>query len=302
MARAGAYVPVPRVLRVVPPDRDGGRPAMVLEYVPGTLLSDVLSASVNGADTARLGAEAGRVIAGIGTVTFGRAGFFADPELAVGEMPPWSQQLPEMAATCMDAVPPERLDLAARKAWIELCVANAPALGAISAQARLVHADANPKNILVTRVGTGWRVDAVLDWEFSFSGLSVRRLRQHGAVQRRLPRSLYRRLPLGIRRAPATRPAPRQGLGLPRPRPGHVRAQRPGYPPGRTCRGRPGGRANSPLDQRRHTGRAWIIAGARAGSQGRRRRTVTRRPGVPGSPALPGLFISMVRDSSDCGF
>jgi aminoglycoside phosphotransferase (APT) family kinase protein len=170
MSLAGAYVPVPRVLHVVPPARDGSRPAMVLEYVPGTLLSDVLSASVNGADTARLGAEVGRVIAGIGTVTFGCPGFFTDRELAVGEMPPWSQQLPEMAATCMDAVPPERLDLAARKAWIELCVANAPALGAISAQARLVHADANPKNILVTRAGTSWRVDAVLDWEFSFSG------------------------------------------------------------------------------------------------------------------------------------
>ena len=33
-----------------------------------------------------------------------------------------------------------------------------------------MHADANPKNILVTRAGSGWRVDAVLDWEFSFSG------------------------------------------------------------------------------------------------------------------------------------
>lgn len=46
----------------------------------------------------------------------------------------------------------------------------AEALTAVDAQARLVHADANPKNILVTRGAGGWRVDAVLDWEFSFSG------------------------------------------------------------------------------------------------------------------------------------
>lgn len=45
-----------------------------------------------------------------------------------------------------------------------------PALTRIDDQARLVHADANPKNVLVSSVGGGWRVDAVLDWEFSFSG------------------------------------------------------------------------------------------------------------------------------------
>jgi aminoglycoside phosphotransferase (APT) family kinase protein len=103
-------------------------------------------------------------------VTFGRRGFFGDRELAVGELPPWSSQLPGMAARCMDAVPAERLDPGARRAWAQLCAVHAPALTAVDGQARLVHADANPKNILVTRVGGGWRVDAVLDWEFSFSG------------------------------------------------------------------------------------------------------------------------------------
>jgi Ser/Thr protein kinase RdoA (MazF antagonist) len=33
-----------------------------------------------------------------------------------------------------------------------------------------VHSDVNPKNILVTLQSNGWQVDAVLDWEFSFSG------------------------------------------------------------------------------------------------------------------------------------
>ncbi len=33
-----------------------------------------------------------------------------------------------------------------------------------------MHADLNPKNLLVKRASDGWLVTAVLDWEFSFSG------------------------------------------------------------------------------------------------------------------------------------
>jgi aminoglycoside phosphotransferase (APT) family kinase protein len=168
MTRARAHVPVPGVLRVVPAAGEGVRPAMVLEYVAGTPLGDVLSAGGDG--MAGLGAEVGRVIAGIGAVTFDRPGFFGDRDLGVPEMPPWSKQLGEMAEGCMESVPEERMDPGTRRAWAALCAVHAPALDAIDTQASLVHADANPKNILVAREGGGWRVAAVLDWEFSFSG------------------------------------------------------------------------------------------------------------------------------------
>jgi aminoglycoside phosphotransferase (APT) family kinase protein len=170
MARARVHVPVPPVLSVVLAVSEGLRPSMVLEYVAGTPLSEVLATSQDG--LAELGGEVGRVIATIGAVTFDRPGFFGDRQLAVREMPPWSRQLPEMVAGCMETVPEERLGPNARRAWVDLCVAHAPALAAIDGHARLVHADANPKNILVTRAGDDWRVDAVLDWEFSFAGCS----------------------------------------------------------------------------------------------------------------------------------
>ena len=51
-----------------------------------------------------------------------------------------------------------------------MCADHAPALMSIDDHTQLVHADINPKNILVTRTRCGWRVDAVLDWEFSYSG------------------------------------------------------------------------------------------------------------------------------------
>lgn len=159
---------MPEVLDVV----SGGpeaRPAMVLEHVAGTLLSTVLDRNEHHtADFHALGAEVGSVAARIATVTFGRPGFFADNLLTIPAEPPWSRQLPEFAATCTASS--DRLDDATRRGWVELCTAHAPALAVIDDHARLVHSDLNPKNILVARTNGGWRVTAVLDWEFSFSG------------------------------------------------------------------------------------------------------------------------------------
>lgn len=160
MAVASQYVPAPRVLKIV-------GPAMVLEYVPGTPLSQVLT---EGTALHELGTEVGRVAAAISSATFDRPGFFADPKLSIKPEPPWSQQLPEFSAECMDRVPSTRLDTATRKAWAALCAAHAPTLADVENHAHLVHSDLNPKNILVTHTSRGWRVAAVLDWEFSYSG------------------------------------------------------------------------------------------------------------------------------------
>ena len=166
MATARRHVPVPHVLLVTP-----SPPVMVLEFVAGTPLSRVLSEAEYGPGSLRdLGAEVGRVVAGIGAVTFERPGFFADGDLTVKPERPWSEQLPEVAAACMAATPDVRLDRVVRRAWTELCTAHAPALAGVDGHSRLVHADINPKNILVTPTAGGWRVNAVLDWEFAYSG------------------------------------------------------------------------------------------------------------------------------------
>lgn len=169
MAAAGRCVPVPEVLLVMPAEAEGARPAMVLEYVAGTPLSQVLSGD-GFSGLGDLGAEVGRVVAAIGAVTFECRGFFTDEHLSVRAERPWSQQLCDVAEACMATTPEARLDRATRRAWADLCAAHAPSLTRIDDHTRLVHADINPKNILVTRLRGGWRVDAVLDWEFSYSG------------------------------------------------------------------------------------------------------------------------------------
>jgi fructokinase len=149
--------PVPAVLSTSP---------MVIAYVPGTPLSQVLSADPP--DLAGLGHVVGTAVAAVAAVRFDRPGFFTDASLSVGPQPPWSAQLADFAASAR--VPPERLDSAVLAAWVSLCAEHAPALAAVDDQARLAHGDVNPKNILVTHTADGWRVDALLDWEFSYSG------------------------------------------------------------------------------------------------------------------------------------
>lgn len=163
MAAARRHAPVPDVLLV--------RPAMVIEYIDGTVLSEVLAeGGLARTDAGELGAEVGKVVAGVAAVGFDRRGFFADGDLTVKEERPWSQQLVEVAEGCMARAPEGRLDAETRRAWVKLCADHAGALESIDGHTRLVHADVNPKNILVSRAGGGWRVDALLDWEFSYSG------------------------------------------------------------------------------------------------------------------------------------
>lgn len=155
-----APVPVPEVLLVE-------EAAMAIAFVEGDALSRVLETAPG--DVRALGQEVGRVIAAIGDVSFDAPGFFTGAKLTVGPQPPWSEQLVPFAERCLAKTPDERLDPAARAAWLTLCAGHAPALTAVDADARLAHADVNPKNILVARTAAGWRVTAVLDWEFAYS-------------------------------------------------------------------------------------------------------------------------------------
>jgi aminoglycoside phosphotransferase (APT) family kinase protein len=161
VAKVADLVPVPRVLAI---DPEG--PSLLLEFVAGTPV-DRLLPTLTGPDAEAVGAAAGRALAALGTVRFPGPGFFSDGSLRPVPEP---ASLAEFADHCLERIDagwgltPDDQDAlrGVAQAW-------SPLADAVSAEACLVHADFNPKNLLAERTEDGWKV-TVLDWEFAFSG------------------------------------------------------------------------------------------------------------------------------------
>lgn len=138
--------------------------AVVSAFVPGTS-AEVLLPSLPAADAHALGFAAGRTLARIGEVRFERPGRFVDGDLRPGPLP---GDLVEFVDACLARRHPgwpltgaEQRGLRARaREWAPLVP---------SGEARLVHSDFNPKNLLASPAGNGWQI-TVLDWEFAHSG------------------------------------------------------------------------------------------------------------------------------------
>lgn len=149
--RLRGIVPVPEVLAA---DLDGGAsgmPTLLLAHIDGT----------PGDRATGFAQDAGRKLAAIGTVAFDRPGDLSTPDLVPrGGMP---GDLASFVAGCMRS-PNVRLSSQDRDALIRLAEDWAPLVP--DGDARLVHSDYNPKNLLA-RNGI---VTAVLDWEFAHSG------------------------------------------------------------------------------------------------------------------------------------
>ena len=159
MRIASQVVPVPEVKLA----QDG---CVVTEYVPGVVLEQALA---EGVDLAGLGRAVGESLTQVGTIAFPTPGFFRDENLTV-EPPvrPWSALLSQVVADCM--LDQDRLNADEQRRWLTLCGHAAPTLTSVDHQARLVHADANPKNVIVRRVEDRWQVAAWIDWEFAHAG------------------------------------------------------------------------------------------------------------------------------------
>jgi aminoglycoside phosphotransferase (APT) family kinase protein len=142
---------------------DPGDTALLLEFVPGTPV-DVLLKTVGENEAHAVGVVAGQALAAIGTVEFDQPGFFSDAEL---RPEPMSGDLAGFVGDCLRRADP-RWDLteSEQDGLRALAVGWTPL---VPGDARLVHADFNPKNLLAERTVDGWLV-TVLDWEFAFSG------------------------------------------------------------------------------------------------------------------------------------
>ena len=165
-------IPVPEPLYVEP---DAGRfshPYIVLSWMDGEPLIDAL-AHLPADEGPALAAALGAVAARIGAYTFDEPGFFA-PDLSIRERLVIGPEglrfyLREMLADRAG----ERLDASLTARLLAQIDAHAGVLAALADTRSLIHADYKDGNILVRRDPDGWRVTAVLDWEFAFAGASI---------------------------------------------------------------------------------------------------------------------------------
>ncbi|GIF14152.1 aminoglycoside phosphotransferase (APT) family kinase protein [Actinoplanes teichomyceticus] len=169
--RLAGVVPVPEVVAADETGRLAGEPALLSRFRPGRPLSDVL-ASADAGVAEQCGRAVGLTLARIGTVSFEAPGFFADASLTPG--PPGVEPaagLDDFVQRCLaqgDAA--GHLTAGEQRALREHAARATALLVAVHGCRLLVHSDYNPKNLLVDADHGRWRVTAVLDWEFAFSG------------------------------------------------------------------------------------------------------------------------------------
>ncbi|HEY2549207.1 MAG TPA: phosphotransferase [Streptosporangiaceae bacterium] len=168
--RLQAVVPVPEVIAADPDGRDAGEPVLLARFVTGLPLGHALADACRD-DQAGLGRLVGAALASIGTVRFACPGEFTGQDL-VPDATGWPASLPAFVDRCLADGRAGRVLLSAaeRDALRELAASAAVLADEVAADSQLVHADFNPKNLLVSAGPDGWAVSAVLDWEFAFSG------------------------------------------------------------------------------------------------------------------------------------
>ncbi|NAZ83289.1 phosphotransferase [Kineococcus sp. R8] len=171
LARLTGVVPVADVVAADPDGSRSGTPALLSVLVPGRDLGSVLP-SLTPDEAHACGLDVGAGLAALGRVEFGAPGFFTGPDLVPG--PPGVDPTTGLATwveRCLAGSGPARaaLGAGASAALLGLAERLTPRLAALAGQRRLVHADFNPKNLLVAPRDGRLRLSAVLDWEFAFS-------------------------------------------------------------------------------------------------------------------------------------
>jgi aminoglycoside phosphotransferase (APT) family kinase protein len=184
----GERVPVPAIVGA---DLAGdllGVPLTLSDYAAGESLEEMLAGA--GDDDARqIGVSVGSILASIGSFSFEEPGFLG-PSL---RPEPFDAPLPDLLVSFGARILGERgardaLGAPLADGYLRLLEEAAPILEAVQADPWLVHSDFNGKNLVLAREFDGSpRVEAVLDWEFAFSGPPLADVGNMLRRQERLP-------------------------------------------------------------------------------------------------------------------
>lgn len=168
MARVAAVTDVPDVLFADPGGELSGRPGMVLSWVTGTSGSRALRGASD--DGRRSIARAcARTLTRVASIDLGSPGALLDATLTPRDLG-GDDVLMRYARSMRRSGDESDIDALARSRWDAFAANNVALAGEIAGEGRLVHADASPSNFLLVPQDGGWRVEGLIDWEFSFSG------------------------------------------------------------------------------------------------------------------------------------
>ena len=167
-------VPVPEILYVDSEGLHGSEPFTIMEFVEG-LTFQQLKRTGDLLAIQQAAASVGETLAAIGSYSFEKPGsLLVDRanELKVGK--PFTRSadpIPEILDILLKPdLTQRRLGADLTRRVREFVFAWSPSLPDITDVSRLVHSDFGNRNILVNEVSGTWKVVAVLDWEFAFSG------------------------------------------------------------------------------------------------------------------------------------
>ena len=173
LSRVRDTVPVPEVLHAAPDGADGVGPFAVLRWVEGITFR-ALKHTGDRAALAAASASVGAVLAAIGGHAFPRGGWLdAGPDgLVVGApLLHGPDAMPRFVDACLESPPlVRRVGGALRDGVHALMWAWRDRLTALGTERRLAHGDFRKLNVVVAESRGGWRVAAVLDWEFAVAG------------------------------------------------------------------------------------------------------------------------------------
>jgi len=157
-------VPVPEVVHAERSGIEAFPPFLLSTFVDGVSLRS-LKSTLSDDELGPPARAVGEVLAHIAAFRFPKPGSLG-PALEVG---PWFAERPDVIPKLIDGLMP-RLNRTLAHRIQTFIGSYSGLLSAFDDEAKLVHADYGSANVLLRRKGDRWRVAAVLDWEFAFSG------------------------------------------------------------------------------------------------------------------------------------
>jgi len=166
----GEIVPMAEILYIEPTPSNFGFAYSVLKWVDGVLLDSVIT-SEDSSLVSQVARDIGGKLAAIGSYRFAQPGLLdQNLELEVPFTTTAESWLSFIQRCLFEGHASQQLGEEWTAQLWQYVNENVSQLAALTQESLLVHGDFKGSNILVREEVEGWRVAAVLDWEFAYAG------------------------------------------------------------------------------------------------------------------------------------